>query len=57
MPASKSVAAITLGQRVREARLRLGLSQEDIAELAGLHWTNWGKVERGVANPNLLASC
>lgn len=48
-----SVAARTLGERVRHHRTELGLSQEDMADLAGMHWTNWGKIERGQANPSL----
>ena len=31
----------------------LGLSQESIAELAQMHVTNYGKIERGIANPSL----
>jgi transcriptional regulator with XRE-family HTH domain len=48
-----SVAARKLGERVRGRRRELGLSQEDLADLAGMHWTNWGKIERGQANPSL----
>ncbi len=35
------------GQRVRERRLELGLSQEAAAVRCGIHWTQLGKVERG----------
>ena len=42
------------GERVRLARVELGLSQETVAELALMHVTNYGKIERGVANPSLL---
>jgi transcriptional regulator with XRE-family HTH domain len=35
------------GQRLRVARLRLGLSQEKAAELAGVWQTNWSKLENG----------
>lgn len=48
-----SNAARLLGERVRHHRNELGLSQEDMADLAGMHWTNWGKIERGQANPSL----
>lgn len=48
-----SPAAQRFGSRVRSARLALGLSQESIAELAQMHVTNYGKIERGVANPSL----
>jgi len=41
------------GRRVREARIALALSQEDVANLADLHVTNYGRVERGEANSEL----
>jgi transcriptional regulator with XRE-family HTH domain len=47
-------AALLLGERIRRARVRLGLSQEAIASLAAMHVTNCGKIERGGANPSLL---
>ncbi|MHB1173388.1 MAG: helix-turn-helix domain-containing protein [Lacisediminihabitans sp.] len=53
MTAPHSQAAQVLGKRVREYRLQLGLSQEDIADLAEMHVTNLGKIERGQANPSL----
>jgi transcriptional regulator with XRE-family HTH domain len=54
MNPSVSPAAAQFGERVRRARLELGLSQESIAELAQLHVTNYGKIERGLANPSLV---
>lgn len=53
MPASRSQAAEIFGRRVREARIALGLSQEDIANLADMHVTNYGRIERGEANCEL----
>ncbi len=53
MPEPHSRAAQVLGERVRDARLELGLSQESIADLAEMHVTNFGKIERGIANPSL----
>lgn len=53
MPEPHSTAARVFGERVRDARLALGLSQESIADLAEMHVTNFGKIERGVANPSL----
>jgi transcriptional regulator with XRE-family HTH domain len=47
-------AATLLGERIRRARVQLGLSQEAIASLASMHVTNYGKIERGNANPSLL---
>ncbi|MDG5483345.1 helix-turn-helix domain-containing protein [Mycolicibacterium gadium] len=35
------------GERVRERRQALGLSQEAAAVRCGIHWTQLGKVERG----------
>src|ERR1700712_1839171 len=53
MADSHSRAAPILGERVRSARAALGLSQESIADLAQMHVTNFGKIERGAANPSL----
>lgn len=46
----KSAATIALGKRVRSMRLAMGASQETLAELANLHWTFIGQVERGLRN-------
>ncbi|MFB1294366.1 helix-turn-helix domain-containing protein [Mycobacterium sp. pW049] len=35
------------GERVRSRRQELGLSQEAAAQRCGIHWTQFGKVERG----------
>jgi transcriptional regulator with XRE-family HTH domain len=48
-----SEAARILGERIRFTRQQLGLSQEDVSELAEMHVTNVGKIERGQANPSL----
>ncbi|HEY4270217.1 MAG TPA: helix-turn-helix transcriptional regulator [Galbitalea sp.] len=53
MPEAKSEAARTFGQRVRENRLRLGISQETLAQLSDVHWTFVGQVERGTRNLSL----
>lgn len=42
-----------VGERVRALRLELGVSQETLAELAGLHWTFIGQIERGLRNLTL----
>ena len=47
-----SEAARTLGERIRARRLRLSCSQEEIALLAGMNVSNYGKIERGIGNPN-----
>jgi transcriptional regulator with XRE-family HTH domain len=47
-----SDAARILGERIRERRQKLACSQEDIALLAGMNVSNYGKIERGLGNPN-----
>jgi transcriptional regulator with XRE-family HTH domain len=41
------------GNRVRELRLNIGLSQEELAFKAGVHRTYLGGIERGERNPSL----
>lgn len=41
------------GNRVRELRLKTGLSQEELAFKAGVHRTYLGGIERGERNPSL----
>lgn len=48
-----SDAAKVLGERVRERRHALGLSQEGLAEGTALHWSFVGRIERGQANLTL----
>ena len=45
---------LAFGKRIRELRKGLGLSQEQLAERAGLHWTYVGGIERGERNPALV---
>lgn len=44
-----SEVARTIGSRLRDTRTALPgpPSQQDIAELAGIHFTNYAKIERG----------
>lgn len=44
---------IFFGLRVREIRKSQALSQEDLAELSGLHRTYIGGIERGERNASL----
>lgn len=53
MPDVKSDAARVFGERVRANRQRLGISQETLAQLSGVHWTFLGQVERGSRNLSL----
>ena len=41
------------GAHVRSLRMARGLSQEEVAHLAGIHLTYLGGVERGVRNTSL----
>lgn len=45
--AALSITTRAFGERVRDRRLELGLSQEAAAQRCGIHWTQLGKVERG----------
>lgn len=46
-------AVLEVGHRVRVRRVALGMSQEVLAEQAGLHRTYIGAVERGERNVTL----
>jgi len=48
-----SPAAQAFGQRVRARRQELDLTQEQLADACGLHWTFIGQVERGRRNISL----
>ena len=53
MPAPVSEAAHLFGERLRLERQRLGLTQDEVAHLAGMNVANYGKIERGIGNPVL----
>lgn len=42
-----------VGSKIREIRNRLGLTQEEVAERAGMDFTSIGAAERGVRNLSL----
>lgn len=43
-----------LGAAIKRRRLRLGLTQEQLAEAADLHWTYVSGIERGIRNVSIL---
>ena len=43
-----------LGDELRERRKEEGLSQEALADQAGVHTNVIGRIERGVYNPSIL---
>jgi transcriptional regulator with XRE-family HTH domain len=52
MPADGAKEALTettraFGERVRDRRNQLGISQETAADRIGIHWSALGKIERG----------
>jgi len=49
---SKSII-VKFGEKVREERLKQGLSQEELAERAGVHRTYIGMIERAEKNITL----
>lgn len=51
---SKQKMAIALGNKIREERLALGLTQKELAERCGMLETNLGAIERGVNSPSLV---
>lgn len=51
--ANGSEASRIIGERVRAERQRVGITQMDLANLAGLNVANYGRIERGTGNPNV----
>lgn len=51
MPEPLSDATRVLGERVKKQRRLIALSQDDVAHLAGMNVSNYGKIERGLSNP------
>jgi transcriptional regulator with XRE-family HTH domain len=52
--AKQSDPRLSFGQAVRKFRLQKGMSQEKLAELADIHRTYIGDVERGTRNIALI---
>ena len=50
----KEKILVTFGNRIREERLKLGISQEELAARAGVHRTYIGMIERAEKNITLI---
>lgn len=50
---SDPVVAQAFGAAVREARLQVGIAQEELAHKAGIERSHMGKIERGEHMPTL----
>ncbi len=50
----KKVILVKFGKKVREVRVKRGLSQEALADIANVHRTYIGMVERAEKNITLL---
>ncbi|WP_269714142.1 helix-turn-helix domain-containing protein [Caulobacter sp. NIBR2454] len=55
MTANEDLAA--LGRAIRHHRKALGISQEELADRAGLHRNYVGLLERGERNPSYTTVC
>ncbi|MCI0159130.1 helix-turn-helix domain-containing protein [Leifsonia shinshuensis] len=49
-----SEATRILGERLRESRTGLGLTQYEVAHSSAADLANYGKLERGIGNPTLV---
>jgi transcriptional regulator with XRE-family HTH domain len=49
----KTDAARIVGERIKRLRNEFGISQMELGDLAGMHFTNIGKIERGLTSPGL----
>jgi len=45
---------VKFGKHLRKIREEKGLTQEGLADLAGMHFTYIGQIERGRKNPSLI---
>lgn len=47
---AKDPELVAFGARVRQLREQAGMTQEGLADVAGLHWSYVGQIERGERN-------
>ena len=45
---------IKFGKHLRKLRQNQGLTQEELADRANMHFTYIGQIERGIRNPSLI---
>lgn len=50
----KDPLLVDFGDRLRDLRFEAEMTQEELAEAAGLHWTYIGQIERGERNLTYL---
>lgn len=51
--AAVKTAEVIFGRQLREVRMKQGLSQEELAHLAGIHVSYVSQLERGLKSPSL----
>lgn len=54
--AGKKCIALLIGSNIKRIRLQRTLSQETLAEIAGINAKYLGEIERGIKNPTGLVS-
>ena len=52
---NKNKLLLHIGEKIREARKEKHLSQEELADIAGVHRTYIGMIERGEKNISILS--
>lgn len=45
---------VAFGEKLRRLRAIKKLTQEELADMAGMHFTYIGQIERGLRNPSLV---